>query len=395
LYLTPEKQEMLDAAQPARLMPLAVAEGTFRSDEVLVFDDRLARELLATRPLCRLAGIRFLGAIDLIIHPTGRSPHRRRHNRLEHTIGVAHLANLYAAEAGLSDRRRRLLLASALLHDVGHGPLSHTLDPVFLESFGIDHHHATRKVVRGETTAGRAVYEVLREARLDPDEVIAMIDGSHDGSDAFLLAGPINFDTLDGIARSRAFMGPCAVPVAMSNSVRRWARNQEAPQSDFDAFWRLKHEVYALLIGGSHGRLFDAMVQAYMRANLDEFEVSEFDLTEATFRKRHRLLFEFFRTVPNTSRNLHDHLPRNWLEQEVLVRDRHFTVRAEMPLSDTDSFCRRYVQSKKTRRICLAELVSTLTIRFRNPASCFATAVSSKQFPGSPRVVGAMNSTIT
>jgi len=252
-----------------------------------------------------------------------------------------------------------LLLAASLLHDVGHGPLSHTLEPVFFENFGIDHHIATRKIVRGETPAGRALREVLRGACLDPDDVIAMIDGCHNGPDAFLFAGPINLDTLDGIVRSRAFVERRAAPGAMFEVVRRWAQNQEAPQSDFDVFWRLKHDVYALLIGGPHGRLLDAVAQAYMCANLDAFEVTEFDLTDATFGKRHRLLFRFLRTALKARGNLCGCLPHSWLEQEVLVRDRRFTVRTEMPLSNTASFKKRYAQSKRTQRVCLAELVNT------------------------------------
>ena len=111
------------------------------------------------------------------------------------------------AEAGLCQKRRRLLLAAALLHDVGHGPLSHTLEPVFAETFDVDHHSMTRRIVRGETCHGRAVYASLRDANLDPEDVLAMIDGHHNGPDAFLFASSINLDTLDGIVRSRAFMG--------------------------------------------------------------------------------------------------------------------------------------------------------------------------------------------
>ena len=179
------------------LMPLAVAEATFRSDEAITFDDPLVCELLATAPLRRLAGIGFLGAIDHIRHGSGRSAHRRRHNRLEHTLGVTRLADIYAREAGLCHSRRRLLLASALLHDVGHGPLSHTLEPVFAEAFGVDHHSMTRRIVRGETRDGASVRAALQAVNLDPDEVLAMIDGHHCGPDAFLFAGSINLDTLD------------------------------------------------------------------------------------------------------------------------------------------------------------------------------------------------------
>ncbi|WP_340237437.1 HD domain-containing protein [Sulfitobacter pontiacus] len=342
------------------LMPLAAAEVTFRSDETVCFGDPFALELMSTAPLRRLAGIGFLGAIDFIRHGSGRSAHRRRHNRLEHTLGVARLAETYACEAGLSESRRRLLLAAALLHDVGHGPLSHTLEPVFAEAFDIDHHSMTRRIVRGETRSGRDVYTILRDADLDPDEVLAMIDGHHSGPDAFLFAGSINFDTLDGISRSRAFMEPRAAPRAMLRAVRQWAQTGRAPLSEFDAFWSLKHDVYSLLICGARGRLLDAVAQAYMRANIDEFEASDFERSEVTLRKRHRQLFEVLGLVAAQRVSLKDHLPSSWMKEEVTVKDRAFTVRTDKGFNEPEQLDARYTQSKFKRRISIEELIEGL-----------------------------------
>jgi uncharacterized protein len=342
------------------LMPLAAAEATFRSDETISFDDPFALELMSTAPLRRLAGIGFLGAIDFIRHGSGRSAHRRRHNRFEHTLGVARLADTYAHEAGLSQKRRRLLLAAALLHDVGHGPLSHTLEPVFAEAFDVDHHSMTRRIVRGETRYGHEVYASLRAADLDPDDVLAMIDGYHDGPDSFLFAGSINLDTLDGIARSRAFMKPRAAPRAMLRAVRYWAQTGHAPLLEFDAFWTLKHDVYTLLIGGARGRLLDAVAQAYMRANIDAFEATDFERSEATLRKHHRELFEVLCLVADRRVFLKDRLPRNWMKAEVVVKDRVFTVRTDRVLSEPDQLDARYTQSKSTRLVSIEELVEAL-----------------------------------
>lgn len=347
-------------SEAPELMPLAVAEVTFRSDEIIYFDDPFVRDLISTAPLRRLAGIGFLGAIDLIRHGTGRSAHRRRHNRLEHTLGVARLADVYANEAGLCQKRRRLLLAAALLHDVGHGPLSHTLEPVFAEAFDIDHHAMTRRIVRGETEQGRAVYASLRAANLDPDDVLAMIDGQHDGPDAFLFAGSINFDTLDGIVRSRAFMGPRTAPRVMLHAVRQWARTARAPLPEFDAFWTLKHDVYTLLIGGGRGRLLDAVAQAYMRANIDAFAATDFERSDAALRKRHRQLFDVLDHIVDGGAALKHHLPGNWMKDEVVVKDRTFIVREDRVSNEPGRLDERYTQSKLTRRVSIEELVEAL-----------------------------------
>lgn len=348
------------SSDATELMRLVVAEATFRSDETIHFDDPFARELISTAALRRLAGIGFLGAIDFMRHGSGRSAHRRRHNRLEHTLGVARLADIYAREAGLCQRRRHLLLAAALLHDVGHGPLSHTLEPVFAEAFGVDHHSMTRRIVRGETHHGRAVYASLRAAKLDPDDVLAMIDGHHNGPDAFLFAGSINLDTLDGIVRSRAFMAPRAAPRVMLRAVGYWAQTGRAPLSEFDAFWTLKHHVYTLLIGDARGRLLDAVARAYMRANIAAFEATDFERDDGMLRKRHRELFRVLGLIAGRGAVLKDRLPSNWMNDEVVVKDRAFTVRTDKVSNEPGDLNERYTQSKSTRRVSIEELVDAL-----------------------------------
>jgi len=342
------------------LMPLANAEATFRSDEVIHFDDHFARELISTAPVRRLAGIGFLGAIDFIRHGSGRSAHRRRHNRFEHTLGVARLAETYAREAGLCQKRRRLLLAAALLHDVGHGPLSHTLEPVFAEAFSIDHHEMTRRIVRGETRHGRAVYATLRTAKLDPDEVLAMIDGHHNGPDSFLFAGPINLDTLDGIVRSRAFMERRTAPQTMLRAVRTWAKTDRAPLSEFDEFWTLKHNVYTLLVGGARGRILDAVARAYMRNNIDAFDATDFELTDRMLRERHRELFVILWRLADRQAELKKYLPTTLLKSEIVVKNRFFTVCMGAIPKKSSCLGVRYTQRKSTRRVSIEELVEAL-----------------------------------
>ncbi len=188
-------QAMNGIVQPAlALTPAAGAVDAYRSDTSHDFLDSIVGALLSTPALRRLAGIRFLGAIDYVRHGSGRAGHRRRHNRLEHSIGVAWLADIYAREAELPHNRRQLLLAAALLHDVGHGPLSHTLEPVFEAEFGINHHVMTRRLITGDVPFGQEIPEHLAAAGVDLDEVLALIEGEHDGDIGFLFSGQINLD---------------------------------------------------------------------------------------------------------------------------------------------------------------------------------------------------------
>lgn len=50
------------------------------------------------------------------------------HSRFLHSLGVMHLAGLYAKVLNLSEKTTQKLRIAALLHDLGHGPFSHSWD---------------------------------------------------------------------------------------------------------------------------------------------------------------------------------------------------------------------------------------------------------------------------
>lgn len=337
-------------------MAMFASSDAFRSDTSYTFDDSLVGSLLSLTPLKRLAGIGFLGAIDHLRHGSGRAGHRRRHNRLEHSLGVAHLADIYAREVGLAEDRRRLLLAASLLHDVGHGPLSHTLEPVFSDAFGIDHHSITRELIKGDLPQGDGIAEVLATERIDIEEVLALIDGTHDGDVGFLFSNQINLDTLDGITRCRAFIAPRPAYRGAERIARLWARGGLLAEGAFDEFWRLKHSVYTLFIGGPSGAALDMLAQTYMREHLSKFEPKDFLLGETTLLRRHPELHGYLKAAARSD-ELRARVPKAWLEKSVELRRREFFVAKDMPLVDNAAINRRYKQSKTRCFTTLADLL--------------------------------------
>ena len=337
-------------------MAPALAPDAFRSDTSHSFDGSLVTSLLSLAPLKRLVGIGFLGAIDHLRHGSGRAGHRRRHNRLEHSLGVAHLANVYAFEAGLAEDRRRLLLAASLLHDVGHGPLSHSLEPIFSEAFGLDHHSVTRDLITGDLPGGDGIAEVLANERVDIEEVLALIDGTHDGDVGFLFSNHINLDTLEGITRCRAFVARRPAFGGAERVAFLWAQGGWPTESAFDEFWRLKHNVYTLFIGGPSGAALDMLAQTYMRENLSRFSSEDFLLSETTLLRRHPELHGYLKVAARSER-LRARVPKKWLEKPVALRKRAFFVEKAMPLVDNEAINRRYRQTKTYSSTSLAELL--------------------------------------
>ncbi len=111
------------------------------------------RELLNTWGLRRLGFIHTFGAGGLMM-PT-------HHSRLSHVQGVFALVAHFQPD-------NELLRLAALLHDVGHGPFSHSSE--ILPDF--DHHQAGREIIFGPEIGG-----LLRQYGFDPAQIVALTEG--------------------------------------------------------------------------------------------------------------------------------------------------------------------------------------------------------------------------
>ena len=103
--------------------------------------EALLIRLIDTPPLQRLRRIRQLGPASLTFHGAESS-------RFTHSLGVMALARrafdyLASAYPQLKPHRATVLCA-ALLHDIGHGPFSHTAEEVF----GSRHEQWTRRIIQ-------------------------------------------------------------------------------------------------------------------------------------------------------------------------------------------------------------------------------------------------------
>src|SRR5256712_3384295 len=93
-----------------------------------------------------------------------------------------------AGALGLSDDERKLVQAAGLLHDVGHGPFSHTLEHVLSRELSVDHMHLTQRIItghddnvspedRGAFPDTKRIQEVLETHRVSPAAVAHLIRG--------------------------------------------------------------------------------------------------------------------------------------------------------------------------------------------------------------------------
>lgn len=198
--------------------------------------------LLYSAPVLRLKNIDFLGVGG-----------DKGHSRLEHSLGVAELAYELGLKEDFDNHQLKYLVASALLHDIGHMPLSHVTEPFFRESIDVNHHYQTFDLLRGVLKPhGRdgeySLDTALEECGVERDLVkeILRLRSSHPFSS--ILRSPINIDTIDGINRAAGFFGVDQVDKkelieAITFDGNRFFLNL----SYFDIlaeFWALKDTVY-------------------------------------------------------------------------------------------------------------------------------------------------------
>ena len=149
--------------------------------------------LLDTPQLQRLRHIKQLG-FTYLVYPGAN------HTRFEHSLGVMFLAGRISDELNLHQDVKKQLRVAGLLHDIGHGPFSHTTEMVLEKNFGITHEEMTKELVRKSE-----VSDVLGNNGFDPEEVVGNIEGSAEYSE--VLNSELDADRMDYLVRDAYYTG--------------------------------------------------------------------------------------------------------------------------------------------------------------------------------------------
>ena len=174
--------------------------------------DGLSVELLETLEIQRLYNIKQLGFAHLVFPGA-------HHTRLEHSLGAYDIASKISDMLGLDQDEKDVISCAALLHDIGHGPFSHTLESILLENFGVDHVDLTEKLILGEyeifeegekpIIQAKSVNDILTENNLDKRELIDIIRGKTHKKPYLsqILNSTIDADQLDYLIRDAYYTG--------------------------------------------------------------------------------------------------------------------------------------------------------------------------------------------
>lgn len=313
-----------------------------------VFNDSCYRDVLRSSAFQRLKDIHFLGSIDYTIDTKSSGP-SKRHTRYQHSLGVARLALAYSRARGFDIRQERLAVVSALLHDIGHAPLSHSLESVFKETYGIDHHKIGDRIIRGDIPLGDGLFKALHKWDINPFYVLMNIEGIGHSPYRELFSYAINIDTIEAILRGYTYISGSDgmfTPFQVLNALLDRSKDS---QRVLDLFWSIKHRVYSHLINSPRGVVADFLCQQYMRDNLETFSESFYFGTESELRGHHAPLFHQLEHIDEL--DLRALLPNS---TRIPCQKRTFFVEETVTVEGYDTLHRRYTQRKEPA-VCSVE----------------------------------------
>ena len=169
-------------------------------------------DLIEAPEVQRLHNIKQLGFAHLVFPGA-------HHTRLEHSLGTYYMASRAADALEMDKNEKEIISCAAFLHDIGHGPFSHTLESLIRESLNVDHVDLTEKLIIGEhaifdenekdVLGQSTVFDILHKHGIDTKAVADIIKGKNQDKKYLnhLLGSSVDVDQLDYLARDAYYTG--------------------------------------------------------------------------------------------------------------------------------------------------------------------------------------------
>lgn len=169
-------------------------------------------DLIEAPEFQRLYNIKQLGLAHLVFPGA-------HHTRLEHSLGAYHMAVKAAEILGLNNDEKELLSCAAILHDIGHGPFSHTLESLLRDSLNVDHVDLTEDLIFNKYSIfepeekkfvdSESVFDILKKHGIKHKQVSDIIRGKKGEKNYLnqLLNSSIDVDQLDYLMRDAYYTG--------------------------------------------------------------------------------------------------------------------------------------------------------------------------------------------
>ncbi len=164
-------------------------------------EEPLIKDLVQTSEFQRLRKIKQLGVTNINFPGA-------EHTRYTHSLGVYNVCKeiLNKLDSAFTSKEALSLKVAALLHDVGHGPLSHA----FESFFKVEHEEFTIKIIKNKTGN---IFEILNNYKVSTghdilEDVLSLIQKNHNNKSLnSIITSSIDADRMDYLLRDSYYTG--------------------------------------------------------------------------------------------------------------------------------------------------------------------------------------------
>ncbi|MBI5253592.1 MAG: HD domain-containing protein [Euryarchaeota archaeon] len=154
-----------------------------------IFLTQVEFEIVDTPEFQRLRRLKQLG-MTYLVYPSAN------HTRFEHSLGALHLAGRVAGKLGLSEEDKKKIRIAALLHDVGHGPLSHTSEELLERYLNKSHERITGSIIRNSS-----ISTIIERHGIEKKDITKLLQSSK------IISGEFDVDRMDFLVRDAHHTG--------------------------------------------------------------------------------------------------------------------------------------------------------------------------------------------
>ena len=173
----------------------------------IIDDNQIIMDLINTPEFQRLRRIKQLGTSSFTFHGA-------EHSRFGHCLGVYEITrqmcnyfqrnypSQHPGDGLWDDHERPVALRAALLHDLGHGPYSHTFEHIF----HTNHEQITRQLITDSSTN---INKILQRVSPDfPHQVASVIDHTYENPQVVqMISSQVDADRMDYLQRDAYYTG--------------------------------------------------------------------------------------------------------------------------------------------------------------------------------------------
>ncbi|HJJ56145.1 MAG TPA: HD domain-containing protein [Methanocorpusculum sp.] len=146
-----------------------------------------------SKPLQRLRNIHQMG-FAYLVYPGSH------HTRFEHSVGTMHLASQLCQHLEFDQYDTLMVCCAAILHDIGHGPYSHTSE-LFIQGYNTKYSHDDISTQLTQPDLA----ELLEKNEINPKDIADLVSGHHKYSG--IIHGDLDVDRMDYLLRDAYFTG--------------------------------------------------------------------------------------------------------------------------------------------------------------------------------------------